>query len=462
MQHLTLKHSLADDLAAIQAIAARHVANPAELAQNLAEIAAHISAIDFARYDPADVRKDAHSLMLGMFDLRIMLHDEIATWHRHKYMTREVQAGLRNVFRLTRYATDMLGEIAILHRRLGEGEKTHRGFTGPDFNTLGHPALGSGVHEPFQSGDVLLMRGMAANSAAIARIGDIDSQFSHVGIVHVDVRGRHLITEALIEEGSIVNKLEDTLDHGLGRCIVFRHSDPALAARAGKMIYDYIQGTLTSGIGRPLAYDFSMELKGYKRLFCSKLVRQAFDLASNGQVMLPTYKTSLFMKNRDFFKRIGVTATETFAPGDMELEPGFRIIAEWADYRVTSDLRLADLTMDKFFEWMDRHHDRFQETWAIHLVSVLGRFASILSNDAKNLIADVVPKVPAHMSRKTIATIAMLHSTTETVVTELKELERRSKELTGRPLHPREISAHLEAIRQRERGKVGYLRAPTA
>lgn len=457
MQQLTLKHSLVADMAGIQAIATRLVRSPADLAENLGEIARLVGAIDFARYDPAEVRTEAHGLMLGLHDLRMMLHDSIDTWHRHGHMTREVQTRLRDVFRLTRYATDMLGEIAILHRRLGEGESTYRGFTGPDFNTLGHPTIPSGAHEPFRSGDVLLMRGMAANSAAIARIGDIDSQFSHVGVVHVDHRGRHLITEALIEEGAIVNPLEATLDHGLARCILFRHKDAELAARAGKLIHDYVSRTLTSGIGRPIAYDFSMQLKGYNQLFCSKLVRQAFDLASDGKVMLPTFKTSLFMKNRDFFKRIGVTATETFAPGDMELEPGFRIVAEWADYRVTSDLRLSDLAMDKFFEWMDKHHYRFEETWSIHLISMLGRFASILSNDAKNLIADVIPKVPANMRRRTIATIAMLHQTTETVMGELKELERRSKELTGRPLHPRDVLAHLETIRAREGGRIGYL-----
>ncbi len=457
MQHVALKHSLASDLGGIQAIAARLARSPSDLVENLREITRHVAAIEFARYDPRDVRKDAHALMLGLFDLRMALHDEIETWHRLKLITHDVQSALRDVFRVTRYATDMLGEIAILHRPLGADGKTHRGFTGPDFNTLGHPSLPSGAHVPFQSGDVLLMRGMAANSAAIARIGDIDSQFSHVGIVHIDHRGRHLITEALIEEGAIVNSLEYTLDHGLGRCIVFRHKDQALAARAGQMIHDYIAGTLTSGIGRPLAYDFSMELAGYKQLFCSKLVRQAFDMASGGKLMLPTYKTSLVMKNRDFFKRIGVTAKETFAPGDMELEPGFKIVAEWADYRVTSDLRLADLAMDKFFEWMDAHRYRFEETFAIHLIALFGRFASLLSNDAKNLIADVVPKVPANMRRRTIATIAMLHQTSETVLGELRTLERRSHELTGRPLHPREVLAALEAIRAREGDTIGYL-----
>ena len=138
-------------------------------------------------------------------------------------------------------------------------------------------------------------------------------------------------------------------------------------------------------------------------------------------------------------------------------EPGFKIVAEWADYRVTSDLRLADLAMDKFFEWMDAHRYRFEETFAIHLIALFGRFASLLSNDAKNLIADVVPKVPANMRRRTIATIAMLHQTSETVLGELRTLERRSHELTGRPLHPREVLAALEAIRAREGDTIGYL-----
>ena len=69
-----------------------------------------------------------------------------------------------------------------------------------------------------------------------------------------------------------------------------------------------------------------------EKQFWNELEERGVD-ASDGKLLLPTYKTSLIMKNRDFFKRIGVTATETFAPGDMELEPGFQIVAEWADYR---------------------------------------------------------------------------------------------------------------------------------
>ena len=55
-----------------------------------------------------------------------------------------------------------------------------------------------------------------------------------------------------------------------------------------------------------MPYDFSMELDGYDALFCSKLVRQAFDEASGGAIELPTFPTRLAMANRDFFERIGV------------------------------------------------------------------------------------------------------------------------------------------------------------
>ena len=72
------------------------------------------------------------------------------------------------------------------------------------------------------------------------------------------------------------------------------------------------------------------------------------------------------MKNRDFVDRIGVTAKETFAPADIELEPDFDLVAEWQDYRVTSRLRLQDLLMDKLFLWMDEYDYRFQRGPADH------------------------------------------------------------------------------------------------
>ena len=196
---------------------------------------------------------------------------------------------------------------------------------------------------------------------------------------------------------------------------------------------------------------------GDKELFCSKLVRKAFALATQQEVLLPTFTTRFDMKNRDFVERIGVTARETFAPADIELEPAFDLVAEWQDYRVTSRLRLQDLLMDRLFLWMDEHDYRFREDLPIKLIGYVGRLSGQLSTRAKNLIADVVPKVPPNMRRSTIQAVAMLHNTAEPLLHELLALERRSIDRAGRPLHAREVYDFLEGKRQAASDKIGYL-----
>jgi hypothetical protein len=152
-----------------------------------------------------------------------------------------------------------------------------------------------------------------------------------------------------------------------------------------------------------------------------------------------------------------VTAKETFAPADIELEPDFDLIAEWQDYRVTSRLRLQDLLMDRLFLWMEQHDYRFKEDLPIKLVGIFGQLSGQLSTRAKDLIADVVPKVPPNMKRSTIQAVAMLHKTAEPLLAELQALERRSIDRTGRPLHAREVNDFLEAKRQTANGEIGYL-----
>ena len=331
-----------------------------------------------------------------------------------------------------------------------------RGFSGRNMNTLVNPAFETGRDLDFRSGDLLLMRGMHHNSAAIARIGDVDSQFSHLAIVHTDADGKHWVVEALIEEGAVINPLAYTLTHGLGRCVLFRHKDRHLAARAAALIHDVVRRSNEKG-GKHIWYDFTMELAGDKELFCSKLVRKAYGLASDEKMLLPTFATRFDMKNRDFVDRIGVTAKETFAPADIELEPSFDLVAEWQDYRVTSRLRLQDLLMDRLFLWMEQYDYRFREDLPIKLIGYFGKLSGQLSTRAKNLIADVVPKVPPNMQRSTIQAVAMLHRTAEPLLAELQAMERRSIDRTGRPLHAREVYDFLEAKRQASNGEIGYL-----
>ena len=267
-----------------------------------------------------------------------------------------------------------------------------------------------------------------------------------------------MIVEALIEEGSLVKSVEDALHHGLGRAILFRHRDQALANRAADMIYDAISRTGTDTTPRIL-YDFTMRLAGgYQLLYCAKLVRLAYSMASTGDVRLPTFPTRLDMRNRDFIRRIGVKTVDTFAPGDLELEPDFDIVAEWRDHRVTSELRLKDMIMAKLFEWMEIHSFRFTPTPFAKLVGYFGWLSARLPAPLQRLAIRLSGgKVPPNMSRSAISAVAMLHWTAEELYGEFAAEEERSIRATGRPLHPRRVLELLERMRRRRGRRIGYL-----
>ena len=415
---------------------------------------------DFFRYDVFQEREKAPETMFALFDLQTKLRARVGVWQKAGLMSRQAQKAARDCLRATRYAIDILGELWTSFEQLPEGGRTYRAFTGTNHNTLYNRACERAADGTmaFRSGDVVLTRGRLHNSAAIARIGDIDSQFSHVAMVYIDARGRHWAVESLIERGATVEPLSDWLDHELGRAVLFRHKDANLAQRAATLIHDRVQQA-NSPWGKRILYDFTMTLdEKTHNLYCSKLVRRAFREASDGAVLFPTFATHLDMKNKDFVRRIGVEAKDTFAPGDLELEPGFEIIAEWQDYRVTSNLRLKDIVMDKLFEWMERDGYKFDETLKVRLISILGRMASYLSQDVKEMIDDVIPVVPVNMKRSAIAAIAMLHETAEPLFQELRAIELDRTKNSNLPLHPREVRHILERIRQNKGSQIGYLK----
>jgi hypothetical protein len=448
--------SFEHDLERLEALAYAPAISAAGLARTLGQMYLTVVEANFSNYDLNAIRKAAPDLMYRMFDLRLALRGRITEFEQRHLMTAEVVQGLRDVFRVLRYVTDMLGEMAIGNTPLAPGDTIHRGFTGADRNTLVNHAYFNGRDLPFRSGDVLLVRGHAHNSAAIARIGQSDSQFSHTGIIHIDKDGRHWMVESLIEDGAIINPLSHALDHGIVRAVLYRHKDSDVAVRASEHVHNLVQRSRARG-GKRILYDFSMRLEEQRHFFCSKLVRRAFEHGSEGRMKLPAYPAQIVMKNRDFLDRIGVKAINTYAPADIDLQPDFDLLAEWQDYRETPNIRMQDFTMDKLFEWMETRGMRFQETTAVRAVSLLGRFSSHFSDGAKVMLESLFPRVPINMPRKTIAAVAMLHKTAEPIYHELQDHHRKCVTETGRPLHGNEIFEFLEALRVREGGRIGYL-----
>jgi hypothetical protein len=457
MQRYSIEDEIARDLRSLRALADAPLETADDIVRNLSRIYHDVHERDLARFSGADLSKLAPLVMDEMFHIRSAIRDRIAEWRARDLMSREAQHAVRDTLRLLRYASDMAGEVHWGYAFATESDPPLRAFSETSYNTFVHPSFDTGEPIAFRSGDVLLVRGTKHNSAAIARIGDVDSQFSHAAIIYVDEAGRGWVVEALIEDGAVIKPLKQALDHGLARAMLFRHRSEATAARAARLIHDFVKASLVAG--SPIPYDFSMRLGPSNKLFCSKLVRVAYLDASNGAIKLPTFLTR-FAANAPFYKRIGVTAQESFAPGDLEIEPNLNLVAEWQDYRFTAQVRHQDMIMSKLFEWMEVHGWRFREDFSVRLIAWLGRLSTRLSRNVQDLVADLFARIPPHMPRKTIATIVMLHKTAQPLLEEIQQMERVRIAAEGRPLHPREVLDYLEEVRRKGRGQVGYLVAP--
>ncbi len=450
------------DLAAFRALIAFTPQNADTLEAELGKVTTRLVTADLAGYDIAGIKAEGDHALDDLFLVRVALRDRIPDWRTRGLMTPGVERNLRGVFRVGRYATDMLAELILSPPvpKPGDDLGDQVAFTGHPLATAINPKYRTAEGFDFRSGDVLLVRGSLSTSAAIARIGDIDSQFSHIGLVHVDRNQHASIVEALIEKGSVTAPLQTALDHGLGRAVLFRPRDPELAGRAANFILDHVRRSNMWG-AEDIPYDFSMELEGENPLYCSKLIRLAYAKGSQGAVILPAFPTYLAVKNRDFLNRIGVTADKTFAPGDVELDPHFDVVAEWRDVRKTSYLRVQDAMMDKHFAWMDTYGYVYRETFPIWLLSIAGRISAFLPGIIKRgLMALGLPEVPTNMKRRTIAAIAMLTFTTGRIAEGLNAHQRDHRAKTGRPLHMRDLYAWLEAYREQQGNKIGYLQIP--
>ena len=195
------------------------------------------------------IAKAAPALMYRLFDLRVGLRAQSAPLRDAR--ADDARGDARLSRRLPRAALRLrhAGRDRERHTRVvGEGGYLLRGFTGRDNNTLiNYAYYRNGAPLPFQSGDVILVRGHAHNSAAIARIGDVDSQFSHVGIVYIDEAGDHWMVESLIEDGAIINPLAKALDHGIVRAVLYRNRDRDLAGAGCQVHFRLRRGVASQG-----------------------------------------------------------------------------------------------------------------------------------------------------------------------------------------------------------------------
>ena len=277
-------------------------------------------------------------LLQRMFDLRQNLRAHLSKWpHAPEACVDQVRKTLTTL----RGAEDQLALAT-------------RGEDPAPTSLTGEPAwltTADGAGEvKLRSGDVLLSRGNAFVSAAIAKIGEVKGDFSHLAQVYIDAPAgteigvhaaasdpRVFTIEAHIEVGSFTRPFRDYVADGNARVAQFRPSQSAVNAHhAAWAIYDWVKRWQRAhadafrraepNVNDNPPYDFKMNLADAGEVFCAEIVSIA--QATVGW-RVPMYPTRL--KTNELTRTMGIVTKTTFAPSDLEVDPRFRQLAEWRD-----------------------------------------------------------------------------------------------------------------------------------
>lgn len=441
--------------------------NPEAFAKKLDDIHKKAWQFETSFVDVEKLKPEAGPLIHRIFLQRLRLRSIVQKLDKEDRITPELVSSLRKIFRAARTVEDMLYELAIGFKQKQFLDPSITSFSNPpkkmglgwsiDLNQY-NPVYGNKFN--IKSGDVFIIKGNAFMSAAIARIGDVDSQFSHAGLAYVDPISKEVfIVEAQVANGVRIIPIKKFLNQKVGRMMQFRYvpkgnGDEVLAEKAGYFAYEHTRLSILNET--PVIYGFDMTVDDYDTQFCSKVIRWAFDRASRGEVKVPTdiYLSILDLESNAFIKSIGVTVNKTFAPADLELTPEFDLVTEWRDPRMTPDLRIKDQVLTSMMYWLEEEHLEFQ------LTPYISSLANIANYRVSKKITEVfIGPIPVAVPDHILETVIMLERTGSELHKYTKKRAQSYLKEGGTPMTPKHLELVIEQAREdlEKNGQIGYL-----
>lgn len=295
--------------------------------------------------------------------------------------------------------------------------------------------------EELKSGDLLISRGNAFTSAAIARISEDESQFSHASFVYQGENGLET-TEAHIEIGAVVAPIQVHIDQGNARTVVLRHRDSDFAHQASSLIYDKVKEVQDQG--RPYLYDFEQDYSNADTMFCTEIIYLGFFYASKGEVEVPLYPSKFKLGIGDFINGLGTEINEenhasfnVLSPRDLIFDPMFELVAEWRHPDKIYPSIKRDVILTALVDWMAQYDYTFQFSPGVKgkasIVKALHRY---------------LKHIPENMTRTQLKYVINLRSISQTLLDVINAANPKDVLLT--PIELREI---LEKFRKDDLAK---------
>lgn len=460
--------------------------NLGNCAPYISEVYADVLALQPTRFNADKTKEEWLEIYKNLWTIRVKLRERYVDFY-NQLVALETNKGrtpqevaenpdltacsvkMRDGFRLSRWIEDYLAETFS-----GEPQDFVAGDSKyvVDKNFAPNPLRGEApwfVKTPkyateafkIKSGDIITSRGNAYTSSAIARIADVDSQFSHLAVIYIkdsdkgqeytidealelkDSKGEYRVQvlEAHIEVGSTIRPFKEYLADGNARNVVFRYGDFQIAHRSARFVYDYIRGYRQNSfdanpwfdkndVNHNVPYNFQMNLdnpKNPKKMFCSQVAHVGF---SSQNVAIPLFISKVNTK-LSLVRRMGITPkkgsnsaiTDIFTPGDMEVDPRFEMLGEFRNLRKLKGLRMKDMVLSSMYRMMDKGY----ELTPLPTIGTKALTGWILRQMDLKLVKQQLPK---NMNTKILSTSLTLEEIAITIEKALAIEEERYKTTT--------------------------------
>lgn len=398
------------------------------------------------RTEIAELEDKGLETLNKLFQIQLRIRKKQQELAKRERLSFECLQNIRRSTRYIRFMEDMLIEWLIERKKITTfssdvlGGKFPQVMVAPNYSQVN-----------FKIGDLFLVRGKSYVSGMIARIGDTELQFSHLAILGLNEKNEKVIVEALIPYGTRITPFEFWMKQKEARVVLFRYQNADVALKAGKAAF-VLANNFINKMGHSIPYDFHMSSLDADSIFCAELIENSFLTGSNFKVLLPEYKTlTTKFKSTSFLKNMGIEANEIFAPGDIEFDSRFDLIAEYrflgkSDIQdsipLLRQIRMQDAIIQSLYNWMVSDNYQFVDSWKINAKTMIAK--------ALRYFGFFKDHFPVHMPMTSLKTVMQFEETSLLLEAHLFPLEESFYHEKKHSLHFQEMLKILKDFRNNQ------------
>lgn len=408
----------------------------------LSEVQSTFANIEWNAYSNKDLKSYAAETMNSFWQLRLAIHRRLGE------VGKDCILQAREIFHTLRDGEDYLGEFAYDVVALNSSDIEFQKQPIPIYDRKAYPPYFvrpefDTSQFKFQSGDVILSRGISFVSAIISQVSDNRSHFSHAAVVRVDPKTQVPSTiEAYVGEGTKEYDINYALKNENARLLVLRPKNPALGEKAAEFAM--------KAVNSRVPYDYKMNFKDYSAMSCVEVTVYAYDKASKGALKLPIFPAMLNLNNADFLQKMNLKRGALITPDDLESDPHFDLILDWRDYRLVRDSRRKDAVLSELMRWLGDLKYKFHDTPK----SLVAKYVVHPARPTPfwPLVRGLTgaPNFDKELPKKTFGLLTVLDSISNQLLEELQKQDAAYILRHQRPMTNQQLRQALEKFRQED------------